>query len=106
MVDLTALVKQASKKGDAALKKNQMELIQQQFDCLKRYLPIATCNDIRLHIMQQDVAKAAKVANKNFAAKPDKTDNLEVANMTVSVDGVDTNTHGMGMFGAETMGIF
>jgi hypothetical protein len=62
--------------------------------------------------MQQDVAKAAKgakVSNKNFAAKPDETDmfdNLEVANMSVSTAGAYTNTHGIGIFDAETMGIF
>jgi hypothetical protein len=40
MVDLTALVKQASEKGDAALKKNRLELIQQlqqRFNRLERY---------------------------------------------------------------------
>jgi hypothetical protein len=72
------------------MEKGQSELLeqlQQQLYRLQRYLPVASCNEIHMHLMQQG-AKAPKVTNKNNTRKSDETDmfdNLEVANMSETI---------------------
>jgi hypothetical protein len=113
MVDLRALVKQASVKGDTPIEKNRTELIQQlerRFDRLQRYLPVDTCNEIKLHIINQHHApKAATAAKVNVTAKSDKTDmfdNLDVVNMSVSTDDGTRSTTPERISHSKTMGSY
>jgi hypothetical protein len=93
MVNLRALVEQASLKGDTPIEKNCTKVIkqlEQQLDCLKQYLHVATYNKIKLHIINQHHApKAATAAKVKVTTKTDESDmfdNLDVANMSVSTD--------------------
>jgi hypothetical protein len=60
MADFTALVKQASEKGDTPIKKGRDEIIKQleeRFHRLSKYLPSSSCTEVMLHIANQPATK-------------------------------------------------
>jgi hypothetical protein len=109
MVDLRAMVKQATKKGDKPMEKGRSELLeqlQQRFHCLQSRLLVASCNEIHMHLVQQG-AKAPKVTNKNNTRKSDEIgmfDKLEVANMSETI--YDSTGSTTGIFDTGNLEIF
>jgi hypothetical protein len=81
MADLTALMKQATEKGDSPVRKGRTDIIQQlerRINRLAKYLPSSSFQTVMAHIVTQPVTKTKK--NKTYPS--DMFHNLGVGNMS------------------------